>query len=195
MFIANPKGYFKIGRIFKTEQTGMRDLILIVVGQKSDLAICCVANGQISGQEDFPIIVENPFVTIESPLRLNFDKTYEVEHYYKVLNIGRIDRKYLKALKERYLMERKDNTILGKAPLKHQTVQSPHESRGNALPDGAVEHHYVDQFADESGVDSLSTAEEIVAAEPNPTAPNRFVEIWSIATKNPKTKRDPLFKG
>jgi hypothetical protein len=171
MSITNPRGYFKIGRIFKTDRTDMHDLILIVVGERSDSAICCVPDGRTAGQEDFPIIVENPFVTIESPLRLNFNKRYEVQHYCKVLNIGRIDRKYLKVLKERPLIEK----------------------GGNALLDDAVEDHYTDQSADESGVESLSAA-EIPTAKPNPILP-KSRGFRNIIANNPKIKSDPLFKG
>jgi hypothetical protein len=177
MSIANPKGYFKIGRIFKTDRTEMQDLILIVVGERSDSAICCVSDGPSAGQEDFPIIAENPFVTIESPLRLNFNKQYEVEHYHKVLNIGRIDRKYLKALEDRHLMGKGGNTLLY----------------------NAAEDHHADQSVDESRVESLSVAEgitvaEITAAESGSILP-KSREFQNISINDPKTKSDPLFKG
>jgi hypothetical protein len=53
-------------------------------------------NGEPSRVDGFPIILENTSVSLDSELKLDFAKPCTVEHSSKVLNIGRIDRDYLK---------------------------------------------------------------------------------------------------
>src|SRR5450432_2514064 len=54
---------------------------------------------ETSRMEQFPIIVENASVSINSPIELDLNKLERVEHGIKVRNIGRVDRKRLKELK------------------------------------------------------------------------------------------------
>ena len=48
---------------------------------------------------NFPIVVEDKFVTINASSRLNFGKIYTVEHNIKVRNVGKISKESLPRIK------------------------------------------------------------------------------------------------
>ena len=173
MSIGNPKGYFKVGRIFKTDLPDSQDLTLVVVGEGSDSAISCVPIKQAAGEEEFPIIRENPSVSIESSLPLDFARQYKVEPSSKVLNIGRIDRNYLKTLKAR------SQTETGGGPTSINTLEDSHAG----------------QSAGGGGAESFYTARSgsSYAQQSNSRGIRSGVKV--ITTNNPSTAFELLDKG
>lgn len=76
MSIGNPKGFFKVGRVFKTDLPHLQGETLVVVGERLDSTIPCVPIKQAEGAEAFPLISENPTVYIGPSVQLDFNRPY-----------------------------------------------------------------------------------------------------------------------
>lgn len=55
------------------------------------------------GMGNFPIVLEDRFVTVEPSSRLNFGKVYTVEHNTEVRNVGKISKESVPSLRSAFL--------------------------------------------------------------------------------------------